>query len=107
LQQVRRSRQKKPQKNKNKSKTNNIKSDNSQKSSQSDQTPRPMGDWRLDSKGVKVYVGPEMTAAPQRPTTMPNSSRLNNPEPSTKWERVDAVKKPVEPHTVQQQSVKP
>jgi hypothetical protein len=84
-----------------------LSSNNAQKPPQMDQTPHPMGDWRLDSKGVKVYVGSEVTVAPQRPTTMPNSVRLNNPEPPTKWEIVNGIKRPVEPHTAQQQRVKP
>jgi hypothetical protein len=97
---------KKPNKKDKEPKTKNTKLDNVQKFSQPDQTPRPKGDWEIINR-VKTYVGPEVTVAPQRPTTMPNSTKLNTPEPPTKWEIVDGIKRPVEPHTVQQQVPKP
>jgi hypothetical protein len=95
----------KPNKNKKpeRKKTQNTDSKVEQSSTQTTKPSKQMGDWRINEKGVKVYVGPEVPA-PQRPTTIPNSTRINNPEPPAKWEIVNKVKQRVEPNTSAKQN---
>ena len=64
------------------------------------------GNWRIIN-GVKTYAGPELPA-PQRPTTMPNSTRINAVEPPAKWTTdVKGVKVEIKPHTTTPPASKP